>query len=161
MKKILFLIYLLCCSHPVLSQAQFDITGTGILFLASGEQKPLEYRLQYIRQEGQYRFTAGQQTLTVPAVPKKYSVPLFLQDGRYTLVPDFSDQLLTGFELTFGEYVIRLYQDETARTARGRFVLTLNGESHYYSQRPGQISFYFNESGIENIVIEGMLRPYR
>lgn len=159
MMRLVLLLTLLVLSPTAL--AQFDIDGEGSLLLANGKTVEFDYGFSYYLQEGQYRFIVGRHSLNVPSVPQKYSLALILQQEKAVWVPDFINDPLHGFELTIDDYVIKLYQDDSARQAPGRFVVSLNGELFHFSRGPGQINFYFNEQGIKEVRVEGMFKPRR
>ncbi|WP_333609308.1 hypothetical protein [Arsukibacterium sp.] len=146
---------------PTAAWAQFEIDGEGSLLLANDRTVEFDYGFSYYLQEGQYRFIVGRQSLNVPSVPQKYSLALILQQDKAVWVPDFINDPLLGFELTIDDYVIKLYQDDSARQAPGRFVVSLNGELFHFSRGPGQINFYFTEQGIKEVRVEGMFKPRR
>ena len=143
------------------SHAQFDISGEGKVYLATGKSQEFDFGFSYFRQEGSYRFIVGRHTLTVQSVPQKYSLALILQNDEQVWVPDFINEPINGFEVTIDDYVIKLYQDSEATNAKGKFVLQLNDEQFHFSRGPGQINFLFTEDGIKDVRVEGMFKPRR
>lgn len=142
-----------------LSQAQFDIRGEGKVTLTDNSSKTFDFGFSFLRQDGSYRFTVGSQSLNVPSVPQKYSIAVILQDNRYVWVADFVKEPISSFELELGQYSVKLFTDPLAVNAPGKFVLKLNDETYYFYRGPGQINFYFNETGIRDVRIEGMFKP--
>lgn len=155
--------WLLCTFLLVspLSFAQFDIFGEGKVYLVNGQNQPFDFGFSYFRQDGKYRFIVGRHSLTVPSVPQKYSLALILQDDKQVWVSDFINEPLTGFELELDGNELVLYQDPAADKAKGNFVLKLNGDRFYFNRGPAQVSFLFNEDGIKEIKVEGMLKSVK
>ena len=154
--------YLLLCAALLftpLSQAQFDISGEGKVTLTDNSSKTFDFGFSYFRQDGTYRFNAGKQSLNVPSVPQKYSIAVILQDNSHVWVPDFVNEPLSSFELQLEQYSIKLFADPLAVNAPGNFVLQLNDETYYFNRGPGQINFYFTETGIRDVRVEGMFKP--
>lgn len=153
---------LLLCTAFVfapLSQAQFELDGEGKVTLTDNSSQLFDFGFSYFRQDGTYRFTVGRQSLNVPSVPKKYSVAVILQDNSQVWVPDFINQPISSFELQLEQYSIKLFADPLAVNAPGNFVLQLNDETYYFNRGPGQINFYFTETGIRDVRVEGMFKP--
>lgn len=140
--------------------AQFDLNGIGSVVLSNGRTEPFDFGFSYFRQEGEYRFIVGRQSINVPSVPQKYSLVLILQNEEFVWVPDFINQPITGFEFNLQQHHIQLFKDETSR-ARGKYILQVNEERFQFSRGPGQINFYFTEQGIKDIRVEGMFKPRR
>lgn len=142
-----------------LSHAQFDISGEGKVTLSDNSSKTFDFGFSYFRQDGTYRFNAGQHSLNVSSVPKKYSIAVILQDNSTIWVPDFINGPLRSFELNLDQYSIKLFTDPQAVNAPGNVVLQLNNETFYFNRGPGQINFYFSETGIRDVRVEGMFKP--
>lgn len=157
--KLQYLLLFTALSFAPLSQAQFDISGEGKVTLTDNSSKAFDFGFSYIRQDGTYRFTVGRQSLNVPSVPQKYSIAVVLQGRSHVWVPDFINEPLTSFELQLEQYSIKLFADPQAVNAPGNFVLQLNDETYYFNRGPGQINFYFTETGIRDVRIEGMFKP--
>ncbi|QBL08954.1 hypothetical protein E0Z06_05220 [Rheinheimera sp. D18] len=156
--RYLFL-FLALSLYSTVSQAQFDISGEGKVYLTNGSTQEFDFGFSYFRQEGRYRFIVGRHNLAVHKVPKKYSLALVLQDEKQIWVTDFINEPLNGFELQLDDYRIKLFKDAKAKDASGNFVLQINDEQFYFSRGPGQINFYFTEDGIKNVRVEGMFKP--
>ena len=144
---------------PHYGWAQFDISGAAELTFENGQQQQLSYRFRYFRQEGHYHFVAGEQQLTVPSLPQKYSLALILQDNKDVWIPDFSKVPIHSFSFSIAGNDIKLMRDPAATEAPGSFTLQLNDEIYYFNRGPGQINFYFTEDGIKEVKIEGMFKP--
>ena len=142
------------------TQAQFDISGEGHVFMANGTTQTFDFGFSLFRQDGRYRFIVGRYSLDVPAVPQKYSLALILQDDKHVWVSDFINEPLLGFELQIEQYQIKLFQDPDS-DAKGQFILQVNDERFQFSRGPGQVSFLFNDSGIKDVRVDGMFKPQR
>ncbi|MDX3772787.1 hypothetical protein QE250_01520 [Chromatiaceae bacterium AAb-1] len=152
---------LLLLLFPPLIQAQFHLPGQVKLESAEGVTAEFPFGFSYIRQEGSYRFTAGSQHLTVSQVPQKFSLVL-VPEPQQVWVPDLFHTPLKGFEWQLAEHHIRLFRD-TVRDSKnyGAFVLLVNGERYLFHRGQGQIQFFFDEQGISEITVRGMLKPAR
>lgn len=140
--------------------AQFELDGSGSVLLTNGRTEHFDFGFSYFRQDGDYRFIVGRQSITVPSVPQKYSLVLILQNNEFVWVPDFINEPLDGFEFSLQQHNIKLYKDEKSQ-ARGKYILQVNDERFQFSTGPGQINFYFTEQGIKEIRVEGMYKPRR
>lgn len=141
--------------------AQFDLVGEGEVVLLNGQHQPFDFGFSYFRQDGNYQFIVGRNSLTVPSVPKKYSLALILQDDSQVWVPDFINSPIQQFSLSIEDHKIRLFIDAEATKARGNFILDVDGDRYQFSRGPGQINFYFTEQGLKEIRVEGMYKPRR
>jgi hypothetical protein len=153
-----WLLLLLVIAPPV--TAQFDLDGTGSVILSNGRTESFDFGFSYFRQDGDYRFIVGRQSIIVPSVPKKYSLVVILQDEEYVWVPDFINQAISGFDFNLEQHKIQLFKDEKSQ-ARGKYILLVNNEKYQFSTGPGQINFHFTEQGIKEITVEGMYKPRR
>jgi hypothetical protein len=142
------------------AMAQFELDGFGSVVLSTGRTEHFDFGFSYFRQEGEYRFIVGRQSINVPSVPKKFSLVLILQNDEYVWVPDFINQPITGFDFHMQQHKIQLFKDEASH-ARGKYILQVNNEKFQFSRGPGQINFYFTEQGIKEIRVEGMFKPRR
>jgi hypothetical protein len=140
------------------SNAQFDISGEGKVYLLKGSTQQFDFGFSYFRQEGSYRFIVGRHSLTVSSVPKKYSLSMILQNDNQVWVPDFINEPLNGFELELDGYQLKLFRDPDS-DAKGQFVFKLNSETFYFERGPGQVNFLFTEDGIKDVRVEGMFKP--
>lgn len=157
--KMQYLLLVTTMLFAPLSYAQFNISGEGKVTLTDNSSKTFDFGFSYFRQDGTYRFIVGEQSLNVSSVPKKYSIAVILQDNSTVWVPDFINEPLSSFELQLDKYSIKLSADPNATKAPGNMVLQLNNETFYFNRGPGQINFYFSESGIRDVRVEGMFKP--
>jgi hypothetical protein len=141
--------------------ADFMIEGKLKLEQADGQKIQKTFPLTLFREEGHYLFSIGEQQTRLPAPPQKYSLYVILQNDEDIFVTDFSQQPLRAFTLDIAEHRLEVSRDPLARTARGRYVLKLDGETFYFSRGPGQINFIFDQHGIKDVTVQGMFKPRR
>lgn len=141
--------------------ADFLIEGQLKLEQSDGQKLQQKFPLALFREEGSYQFSIGEQQTRLPAPPQKYSLYIVLQNDEDLFITDFSQQALKAFTLDIAERRLEVSRDPLARTARGRYVLKLDGEIFYFGRGPGQINFIFDENGIKDVTVQGMFKPRR
>ncbi|MCT8126722.1 hypothetical protein H1D31_11935 [Alishewanella sp. BS5-314] len=141
--------------------ADFLVEGKLKLEQADGQKIQKTFPLTLFREEGSYLFSIGEQQTRLPAPPQKYSLYIILQNDEDLFITDFSQLPLRAFILEIAERRLEVSRDPLARTARGRYVLKLDGEIFYFSRGPGQINFIFDQNGVKDVTVQGMFKPRR
>ena len=138
--------------------AQFQLMGNGSYTLQSGETVPLQYGFGYTRKDGEFHFSAGQQSLTVSSLPQKYALSLILQNEDEVWVPDFVNSPIVAFDYEISGFNIKLTQEPELKDGRGNFILHYDGGRYRFDRGPGQVNFIFNDEGIARVEIKGMFK---
>lgn len=154
--KIITLVFSLLFSLPAVGQ--FQLMGNGSYTLQDGKTVPLQYGFSYIRKDGEFHFSAGKQSLVVSSLPQKYSLSLILQNEAEVWVPDFINAPIAGFEYEIADFVLKLTQEPDLKDGRGNYILHFDGGRYRFSRGPGQINFLFNDQGVAQVEIKGMLK---
>lgn len=142
--------------------ADFEYSGQGQLFEASGQAQNFQFGFSFLQHEGEYRFNAGKLSMAVDEVPKRYTLELVLNDQQQIWISDFSKQPLSGFEWVIGNHQLQLRQEPATSTIAGQYKLTIDKTDYFFtSKKRGQIHFMFSDKGIIEIEVDSMMTPKR
>lgn len=137
--------------------ADFDIKGEVKIKYATGSEESSKMSIGYASQEYDHTFKIGKAEYAVSGRPDKYSFVLVLQKNNYVWVQEFSKELIESFTWKIGEKRIRLYKEILAKPVIGDYILSIDDKDYFFSKKIAQITFAFNDEGIEEIEIDGMV----
>lgn len=161
--SLLILTSLLCCFS---AQADFEYPGKGTLTYPTGMKKAFNFGFTFKQSATGYVFKVGQQEMSVPDVPSKYSLWLTLHQDKHVWVQEFAKGYFQSFDWTLGTHQIKLYKKNFSqkrskgdkKRSKGDYVLNIDGNDYYFHHNTGQIQINFNEKGIKSIETEGFVK---
>ncbi|MDO6717863.1 hypothetical protein Q4575_00530 [Psychrosphaera sp. 1_MG-2023] len=137
--------------------ADFDIKGEVKMVYPTGAKESSKMSIGYVAKEYDHTFKIGKAEYAVSGRPDKYSFVLVLQKNNYVWVQEFSKSLIESFDWKIGEKHIRLYKEILAKPVMGDYILSIDDKDYFFSKNIAQITFSFNEEGLEEIEVDGMV----
>lgn len=137
--------------------ADFAESGELELFYPTGSSKKLEMPLAYTGGEYDHIFQVGKMKYNVSGQPEKYSFAVVLQKNNYVWVQEFAKGYFESFDWNIGDYKIRLYKEILAKPVMGDYILSINDTDYFFSKKIAQLTFIFDENGIKEIEVDGMV----
>lgn len=151
-----------CVMLSTTAHADFDYAGEGTFIDESGAAQNFQFGFSFLQQDGTYKFNAGQLSMAVDEVPKKYTLELVLNDKQQIWISEFSKRPLLGFEWQIGKHQLQLKSEPAKSPKAGQYKLTIDKTDYFFtSKNRGQIHFKFNDKGIAEIEVDSMLTPKR
>lgn len=149
---------LACVLLSPVASADFDYSGQGKLFDETGQPQNFQFGFSFLQHEGEYKFNAGQLSMSVDEVPKRYTVELVLNDKQQVWVSDFSKKPVLGFEWQIGKHQLQLKKESAPSPHAGKYKLTIDNTDYFFtSKNRGQIHIKFNATGITEIAVESLM----
>lgn len=147
-----------CFLASFVVHADFDYSGHGTLIDETGQTTKFQFGFSFIQQNGEYKFQAGQMSMRVDEVPKRYTLELIQNNKQQVWVSDFSKTPLLGFQWNIGKHQLLLKKEPTTSPRAGQFKLTIDQMDYFFtSKNRGQIHFKFNDTGIAEIDVGSMM----
>lgn len=103
------------------------------------------------------KFIIGENQYKVPGKPEKYSIAILLQDNNFVWVQEFHSKPLKSFTWQLGEHKISLYKEILRKPVKGDYILSIDDKDYFFNNRLAQITFIFNDEGIESFDVSGMV----
>ncbi len=159
MLKISARLFLLCSLFLLspFSHANFKLDGKLELTFPSGEVKKLDFPLSYVHENYEHTFVVGQHTFDVTGQPESYSFALLLKNNNYVWLQEFSKKQFKSFDLTLGDNKLKLVKRILKKPVKGDYILTINGKDYFFQHTLAQINFAFDDDGISEISVDGMV----
>ena len=104
-----------------------------------------------------FKFKIGKFEYKVAGQPEKYSIAVVLQENNFVWVQEFSQKPIKSFEWQLGDHKIKLYKEILKKPVKGDYILAIDDKDYFFKNRLAQITFKYNEEGIEEIVVDGMV----
>lgn len=139
------------------AQADFNLQGDLTLHYPTGSSKSLEMPIAYTSSEYDHTFQIGKAKYSVTGQPEKYSFALVLQKNNYVWVQEFAKGYFESFDWKIGDYDIKLYKEILAKPVMGDYILSIGDTDYFFSKNIAQITFIFDEEGIKEIEVDGMV----
>ena len=143
-----------------LSQADFDLKGTLNITYANGDTKKIDMPLAYKAEGYDHSFTVGKSVYNVSGQPEAYSFALVLQKNNLVWVQEFTKGYFESFEWNIADHKIKLRKKILPQPVMGDYILTIDGNDYFYSNKYAQLTFAFNDEGIDNISVSGMVASF-
>lgn len=103
------------------------------------------------------KFIIGENQHKVPGKPEKYSIAILLQDNNFVWVQEFHSKPLKSFTWQLGEHKISLVKEILRKPVKGDYILSIDDKDYFFNNRLAQITFIFNDEGIESFDVSGMV----
>lgn len=155
-KKYIVLLALLFITGK-LTAADFDYTGQLKINYPTKTYRELEFTLAYRQFEYEHEFQVGKKVYKVGGQPESYSFALVLEPNNLVRVMEFSKKQIEGFELEIGDYEIELKKRVLSKPVKGDYILSVQNVDYFFQQNLAQITFKFNDKGIKEVEVEGMV----
>lgn len=139
------------------AQADFAESGKLELFYPTGSSKKLDMPLAYTGGKYDHTFQVGKMKYNVSGQPEKYSFALVLQKNNYVWIQEFAKGYFESFNWEIGDYKIKLYKEILSKPVMGDYILSVNDTDYFFSKTIAQLTFIFDEEGIKEIEVDGMV----
>lgn len=142
-------------SAPAL--ADFNYDGKLKLTYPSGQSVEKSLPLSYTQKEYDHTFQVGEHQFNVSGEPESYSIAMLLQPNNLVWVQEFGKGQFESFHLDLGEYKFKLVKKILNEPVKGDYIFSVNNVDYFFQQNLAQITFLFNEDGIKEIEVDGMI----
>ena len=139
------------------SHADFSLNGALTLKFPTGTKQEIDMPIAYKGSEYDHKFRVGKMEYTVSGRPERYSFALVLQKNNYMWVQEFAKGYFESFDWTIGDKKIRLYKEILAKPVKGDYILSIGETDYFFQQNLAQLTFIFDEEGIKEIEVDGMV----
>jgi len=137
--------------------ADFNLEGALTLHYPTGSKKEIDMPIAYTGKEYEHKFKVGKMEYSVSGRPEKYSFALVLQKNNYMWVQEFSKGYFESFDWQIGDRKIRLYKQILSKPVKGDYILSIGEKDYFFQQNLAQLTFIFDEEGIKEIEVDGMV----
>ncbi|QTH64401.1 hypothetical protein J1N51_02625 [Psychrosphaera ytuae] len=137
--------------------ADFSLTGELNAVDPRGKSIKKDMPMAFTQVGDDFKFKIGKFEYKVPSRPEKYSIALVLQDNNFVWVQEFNKRPIKSFEWKLGEHNIRLYKEVLKKPVKGDYILAIDDKDYFFKNKLAQITFIYNEEGIEAIEVDGMV----
>ncbi|MDA8622448.1 hypothetical protein N9L48_07385 [Psychrosphaera sp.] len=103
------------------------------------------------------KFIIGENQFKVPGKPEKYSIAILLQDNNFVWVQEFHSKPIKSFVWQLGEHKISLVKEILRKPVKGDYILSIDDKDYFFNNRLAQVTFIFNDEGIESFDVSGMV----
>lgn len=158
MRKSLFLalsLFTAVASQQVL--ADFSLDGTLKAVDPRGSVIERDMPMAFNKSGDSYRFKIGKFDYKVPSRPEKYSIALVLQETNFVWIQEFNKRPIKSFEWNLGDHKIALFKQILKKPVKGDYILSIDDKDYFFRNRLAQITFIYNDEGIETIEVDGMV----
>jgi len=138
-------------------KADFDLKGDLTLHYPTGSKQEIQMPIAYKGDQYEHKFKVGKMEYSVTGRPEKYSFALVLQKNNYMWVQEFSKGYFESFDWKIGDHKIRLYKEILSKPVKGDYILSIDDKDYFFQQRLAQLTFIFDEEGIKEIEVDGMV----
>lgn len=153
--RLVFITTLLLTSVP--SFADFSLNGKLKLTFPSGAVKEVDFPLSYSHKDFDHTFVVGSQSFAVSGQPESYSFAVLLKSNNYVWIQEFSKDQFKSFTLTLGEHNFSLKKQVLNKPVKGDYILTIDGKDYFFQHTLAQINFKFDDDGITEISVDGLV----
>lgn len=139
------------------AHADFKLDGELQITPPRGAEEKVNLSIGYQSNEYDHKFSIGSASYDVSGRPEKYSFAIVLQKNNYVWIQEFSQQLIKTFEWNISGRKIKLYKKVLSNPVMGDYILSVDDKDYFFSKRIAQMTFIFDEEGIKEIEIDGMV----
>ena len=154
-------------SSLILSISMMTFSSVTIAdFSLEGELKAVDPRGKVIKRDmpmafkqvgDDFKFKIGKFEYKVAGRPEKYSIAIVLQENNFVWVQEFNKRPIKSFEWQLGDHNIRLYKEVLNKPVKGDYILAIDDKDYFFKNKLAQITFNYNDEGIEEITVDGMV----
>ncbi len=137
--------------------ADFSYDGKLKLTYPSGQSVEKSLPLAYTQQGYDHTFQIGEHVFNVSGEPESYSFAMLLQPNNLVWVQEFGKGQFESFQLDLGEYKFKLVKKILNEPVKGDYIFSVNNVDYFFQQNLAQVTFLFNEDGIKEIEVDGMV----
>ena len=137
--------------------ADFNYDGKLKITYPSGQTVEKEMPLSYTQKEYDHTFQVGEHVFNVSGEPESYSIAMLLQPNNLVWVQEFAKGQFESFKLDLGEYKFKLVKKILNEPVKGDYILSVNNVDYFFQQSLAQITFLFDENGIKEVEVDGMI----
>lgn len=140
------------CSH-----ADFSYEGKLKLTYPSGQSVEKDMTLSYTQNGYDHSFQVGEHVFQVAGKPESYSIAMLLQPNNLVWVQEFGKGQFESFTLDLGEHKFKLVKQILNEPVKGDYIFSVGNVDYFFQQNLAQITFLFNDEGIKEIEVDGMV----
>lgn len=137
--------------------ADFVYDGKLEITYPSGQSVEKEMPLSYTQKGYDHAFQVGEHIFNVSGKPESYSIAMLLQPNNLVWVQEFANGQFESFKLDLGDYKFKLVKRILNEPVKGDYILSVNNVDYFFQQNLAQITFLFDEDGIKEIEVDGMV----
>ena len=152
-----FALSLLFVLTSFVAQADFNHKGKLTITYPTGHSTESELILAYTSKEFDHKFQVGKHVFNVSGKPESYSIAMLLQPNNLVWVQEFAKGQFESFSLDIGDYKFKLVKRILNEPVKGDYILSVNNVDYFFQQSLAQITFQFNEDGISEVEVDGMV----
>lgn len=151
----LLLAFSLFCSGTAFADFRHD--GKLVLTYPTGQSTEHDLVLSYTADGFDHKFQVGKHTFNVSGKPESYSIAMLLQPNNLVWVQEFAKGQFETFTLDIGDYKFKLVKKILNEPVKGDYILSVNNVDYFFQQSLAQITFLFDDDGIKEIEVDGMV----
>lgn len=137
--------------------ADFNYDGKLKITYPSGQSVEKEMPLSYTQKGYDHTFQVGEHVFNVSGKPESYSIAMLLQPNNLVWVQEFAKGQFESFKLDLGDYKFKLVKKILNEPVKGDYILSVNNVDYFFQQNLAQITFQFDEKGIKEVEVDGMI----
>lgn len=145
------------CLSSFSAMADFNYDGKLEITYPSGQSVEKELPLSYTQKGYDHTFQVGEHVFNVSGEPESYSIAMLLQPNNLVWVQEFAKGQFESFKLDLGDYKFKLVKKILNEPVKGDYILSVNNVDYFFQQSLAQITFLFDENGIKEIEVDGMV----
>ena len=160
MKKSSNLLLLAAMTLSMLSfnaAADFNYDGKLTVIYPSGQSVEKELPLSYTQKGYDHTFQVGEHIFNVSGEPESYSIAMLLQPNNLVWIQEFAKGQFESFKLDLGDYKFKLVKKILNEPVKGDYIFSVNNVDYFFQQNLAQVTFLFDENGIKEIEVDGMV----
>lgn len=137
--------------------ADFSYEGKLTLTYPSGQSVEKSMTLSYTQNGYDHSFQVGEHVFQVSGKPESYSIAMLLQPNNLVWVQEFGKGQFESFSLELGEHKFKLIKQILNEPVKGDYIFSVGNVDYFFQQNLAQITFLFNDEGIKEIEVDGMV----
>lgn len=137
--------------------ADFNYDGKLKITYPSGQSIEKEMPLSYTKKDYDHTFQVGEHVFNVSGKPESYSIAMLLQPNNLVWVQEFAKGQFESFKLELGDYKFKLVKKILNEPVKGDYILSVGNVDYFFQQNLAQITFQFDDDGIKEVEVDGMV----
>lgn len=137
--------------------ADFRHDGKLVITYPTGQSTKHDLVLAYTSEGFDHTFQVGKHKFNVSGKPESYSIAMLLQPNNLVWVQEFAKGQFESFSLDIGDYKFKLIKKILNEPVKGDYILSVNNVDYFFQQSLAQITFMFDDDGIKEVEVDGMV----
>lgn len=139
------------------AHADFNYEAELVVAYPTGIEDAKKFAIAYRQKDFDHEFQIGENTFKVSGQPESYSFAMVLEPNNLVRIMEFSKKQFETFEMEIGDYEIALKKKVLNNPVKGDYILSINNVDYFFQHNLAQITFVFNDEGIKEIEVDGMV----